>query len=374
MILSGFKGDCCGRNYNKTLIKMALEKSIELTCVDLGEPKNILGKPSLKEMMRLIREKKVSYLDLEKPEDIKKYKKIKDVDAVFVATPDFLHAKVAQDFLGRAKRIFIDKPLDSILRNVRMIEFFPKVENIVFCYDHYLSKFYPFELKTDQWLKEEIIGKVKKIEFNLLEPIIIPRHRIVALDAGMIYDLFSHGLAVITAIPNKWAYPDLENLQKLKILEVMVGKYKGCRIHGCSYSKIIFEVPLGNAFVPCEARVGKAVGKKFEKTLRITGSKGKIIVDIENYRYKIVDSVGREIREGKLIYDYAQHFLSTAIDVKNPVYKIPGAMPLNAGKEILYILDETDWRKKPKGRIPTYPIGSSVSEIEKIIESRMFTL
>jgi predicted dehydrogenase len=373
VVLSGFKGDCCGRNYNKALIKMALEKKIELTCVDLGKPKNVLGVPSLKDMMQMIKSKKVRYLDLENPRDVKKYIDIKDIDVALIATPDFLHAKIAQEFLGKAKRIFIDKPLDSILRNVRMIESFSGVDNLVFCYDHYLSKFYPFELQTDQWLKQGIIGNVKKIEFRLLEPTVIPRHRISALDAGMVYDLFSHGLAVITAIPNKWAYPDLQNLQKLKILEVKVGKYEGCRIHGCSYSKIIFEVPLGKTFIPCKARVGKGVGKKFEKILEITGSKGKILVDIENYQYEITNAAGGKIKEGKLVYDYAEHFLAAAINVKNPVYKIPGAMPLNAGKEILYILDEADWRKEPKGRIPRYPVGSSIAEIEKIIESRMPT-
>ena len=352
---------------------MALTGEIELTCVDLGKPKNILGMPSFKDVMRLVKEKKVRYLDLENSADVRKYVNMRDIDVAFVVTPDFMHAKIAQEFLGRTKRIFIDKPLDSILRNVRMIEFFPKVDDLVFCYDHYLSKFYPFELQTDRWLKQGIIGDVRKIEFKLLEPTLIPHHRLSALDAGMIYDLFSHGLAVITAIPNRWAYPDLENLQKLKIFQVRVGKYKGCRIHGCSYSKIIFEVPLGKRLIPCEARVGKGVGKKFEKILRVTGSRGKILVDIENYQYRITDAAGKTVREGKLVYDYAEHFLAAAINVNNPVYKIPGAMPLNAGKEVLYILDEADWRKEPKGRIPRYPVGSSTAEIEKIVESRIPT-
>jgi hypothetical protein len=127
VVLSGFKGDCCGRNYNKTLIKMALTGEIELTCVDLGKPKNILGMPSFKDVMRLVKEKKVRYLDLENSADVRKYVNMRDIDVAFVVTPDFMHAKIAQEFLGRTKRIFIDKPLDSILRNVRMIEFFPKV-------------------------------------------------------------------------------------------------------------------------------------------------------------------------------------------------------------------------------------------------------
>jgi predicted dehydrogenase len=373
VVLSGFKGDCCGRNYNKTLIKMALAGEIELTCVDLGKPKNILGMPSFRDMTRLIKDRKVRYLDLKNPADVRRYVNMRDIDVAFIATPDFIHAKIAQEFLGKTKRIFIDKPLDSILRNVRMIEFFPRVNDLVFCYDHYLSKFYPFELQTDRWLRQGIIGDVRKIEFRLLEPTLIPHHRLSALDAGMIYDLFSHGLAVITAIPNKWAYPDLENLQKLKIFQVRVGKYEGCRIHGCSYSKIIFEIPIGKRSIPCEARVGKGVGKKFEKILKITGSRGRILVDIENYQYSITDAAGKIIREGKLAYDYADHFLATAMNVNSPVHKIPGAMPLNAGKEILYILDEADWRKEPKGRMPRYPVGSSAAEIEKIIESRIPT-
>lgn len=371
IILIGFKGDCCGRHYNRALIKMALQKKIELICVDYGEPKNVLGNPPLKEMTRLIKEKKVQYLDLQNSEDLKEYKNLSSIDMVFVVTPDITHCKVVQDFLGKARRIFIDKPLDAILRNVRLLEVFPKIEKIVFGQDHYLAKFYPFQVQIDQWLDRGIIGEVKEIEFRLLEPPVISSRRIRALDAGMIYDLFSHGIAVVAAVPSKWAYPDPEIFKKLRILKVQVAKYFGCRIKGCTYAKVEFEIPVRGRNIFCAAKVGKGIGKKPSKILKITGSRGEILVDIDKYSFVISDIKGKIIKSGKLFQNYAEAFLSAAIDPKKPLCRIPGAMPFAAAKEILFILDEAEWKREPKGRFPRYAVGSSISEIETIIKDRI---
>jgi len=371
IVLLGFKGDCSGRNYNKVLFEMASAGKINLICVDFGVPKNVLDIPKKDDVLKLIKSGRISYLDLKKSEDVEAYKKLDDIEVVFVVTPDITHCRLAADFLGKAQRIFIDKPIDSILRNVRSIEGFSGIEKTVFAYDHYLSKFYPFQLKTDQWLKEKIIGDVERIEFRLLETSSIPRHRVSALDRGMIYDLFSHGLAVVVAIPNKWAYPDNENLRKLKIEKVSVAKYAGCKTHGCSYAKIIFSVFMGDRFIPCEAVVGKGVGQFPEKNLKIVGSQGEIVVDINKYDYHIAKSNGEAITGGNLVHDYAGSFLSAATDLQKQVFEIPGAMPFDAGKEILFILDEAEWRRKPEGKMPNYPVGSSVEAIERIINNKL---
>lgn len=367
LILIGFKGDCCGRHYNETLIKLARQRKIELICVDYGKPKNVLGTPSLKEMMGLIKEKKIQYLDLEKPKDLKKYQELSGVDVVFVVTPDIIHCKVAQEFLGRAQRIFIDKPLDAILRNVRKLESFPKMENSVFGQDHYLAKFYPFQVKIDKWLDRGIIGKVKKIEFRLLEPPVIPPYRISALDAGMIYDLFSHGIAVVAAVPSRGAYPDPRILRELQILEVKIAKYFKSKIKGCTYAKVKFTIPIKESRIPCEARVGKGVGKEPEKILKIMGSEGEISVDIEKFSFIISDPKGKRIKQGELFQNYSEAFLLAAADFEKPLSQIPGAMPFAAAKEILFILDEAEWRKEPKGKFPRYPVGSPFKKIEAVI-------
>ena len=76
VVLLGFKGDCSGRFYNKILTQMALEEKIELTCVDFGKPKNVLEIPSQEEMEKLIKKKKIQYLNLENSNDIKKYRNL----------------------------------------------------------------------------------------------------------------------------------------------------------------------------------------------------------------------------------------------------------------------------------------------------------
>ena len=370
VVLLGFKGDGCGRHYNRVLLDLAQKRKIELICLDYGLPENVLGQPSLQEMERLIKERKVCYLDLENHSNIESYKNLSEIDVVFIVTPDITHCQVAKDFLGKAKRIFIEKPLDAILRNVRILEDFPKVEKVVFGYDHYLAKFYPFEVKTDEWLKEEIIGQLKKIEFRLLEPGEIPGHRIKALDRGMIYDFFPHGLAVMVATPSQFAYPDLAILKRVRLLRVLVAKYFGCKISGVSFVKIDFEIPYkGNIF--CRAVIGKGVGKHFEKSLRIVGSKGEIFVDIQNFHYTILDEKGRKVKEDKLLYDYDKEFLLAALDFKKKLFQIPGGLAFGAAKETLYILDEARWRSEPRGKPPIYKVGVSVSEIEKIIQEKL---
>jgi len=370
VVLLGFKGDACGRIYNKILIDLAKKGKINLTCVDMGLPENVLGVPSLKEMEELIKFRKLSYLDLSDPSEKEIYQSLSDIDVVFVVTPDITHSQVTKDFLGKAKRIFIEKPLDAILRNVRVLEDFPKAKETIFGYDHYLAKFYPFQVKTDQWLKEKIIGELRKIEFRLLEPGRIPPHRIKALDRGMIYDFFPHGLATIIAIPSPFAYPDPKLLKKVSLQEVLVARYIGCKISGVTFVKINFEIPWKNKIF-CEAIIGKGIGKEFEKTLRIIGTEGEIFVNIPNFYYSILDKNGKKVKEDKLLHDFAKEFIFSALDFKKGISQIPGALPFESAKEILYILDEARWKSKPVGKPPIYRVGATVSEVEKIIEERL---
>ena len=233
-----------------------------------------------------------------------------------------------------------------------------------------MGKFYAFQLKTDEWIKRNIIGEIKKIEFQLLEPEIIPPYRIAALDNGMIFDLFSHGVTVITSVPSKSVYPEAMVLKKLRILKVKVAKYLGCKTKGASYVKVDFEIPIEKNIIFCEVRVGKGVGKGPQKFLKITGSKGEIFADIQNFYFIISDQRGKTIKKGSLSRYFAESFLSAAIDFKKPLFKIPGAMPFEAGKEILFILDEAEWKKEPAGKYPRYAVGSSFSKIEKIMERK----
>ncbi len=371
VVLLGFKGDGAGKHYNRVLLELAEKGKIDLICVDYGIPENVLGKPSLKEMERLIKDRKLRYLDLQNPADLENYKNLSELDVVFIVTPDITHCQVANDFLGKARRIFIEKPLDAILRNVRFLEDFPKVRKVVFGYDHYLAKTYPFQVKTDAWLKEGVIGDLREIEFRLLEPDIAPPHRIKALDRGMIYDFFPHGLSVAVATPSRFAYPDPAILKKVRLIKVLIAKYFGCKTNGTSFVKIDFEIPDRGRKIFCQAWIGKGVGRDFEKTLRIIGTKGEIFVDIKNFHYAVLDEKGKKIKEAKLLFDYERAFLTAAIDFKKTLSKIPGALPFESAKETLYILDEAKWRSEPRGKSPIYKVGSSASEIEKIIKTKL---
>ena len=111
VVLVGFKGDCAGRHYNKTLIKMALRGKIDLICVDFGIPKNILESPAMEEMKKLVKERVVQYIDLNNPRDIKKYRRLSKIDAAFIATPDVTHCLVARDFLKKNEEDFYRKTI-----------------------------------------------------------------------------------------------------------------------------------------------------------------------------------------------------------------------------------------------------------------------
>jgi len=360
VVLLGFKGDCCGRHYNKTLIEMVLREEIELICVDYGEPENVRGVPSLKEMISLINQKKAEYLDLQRSEDKKKYQELKDIDFVFVVTWDKTHCQIAQDFLGRTKAILIDKPLDAFLRNVdRFLGDVP--QNVVFGFDHYLAKFYPFLTKINEHI--ERIGAPEAIEFRLLEPIAIPTHRIVALDRGMIYDLFSHGLAVIGGVMSRQTNPDPNLLRKFEIEKVRAAKYLGVPIRGDTYAYVKIKQPF-----EIQARVGKAVGWEPDKILKVQCSKGEVFADIQNFKFSIFDLAGNKVEEGNLFPDYAEKFLKTLID-KGVSLQTPGVMSFEAAKEILFILDETEHRVPP-GELPGYPPGSTIEEIEDLIDKK----
>lgn len=371
IVLLGFKGDGCGKHYNRVLLELAEKGKIDLICADYGIPENVLGKPSLAEMEKLLKARKVRYLDLQKPSDQESYKNLSNIDVVFIVTPDITHCHVAEGFLGKTKRIFIEKPLDAILRNVRILEDFPKVGKIVFGYDHYLAKSYPFQLKTDEWLQKGLIGELREIEFRLLEPKIISPHRAKALDRGMIYDFFPHGLSVAVATPSRFAYPDPLILKNVRLVKVQVAKYFGSKMSGTSFVKVDFEIPHQGRNIFCQSWIGKGVGQEHEKTLRIIGTKGEIFVDIKNCRYVVLDEKGKKTKEDKLLYDYEKAFLTSAVDFKKTLAQIPGALPFESAKETLYILDEARWRSEPAGKSPIYKVGSSVSEIEKIIKEKL---
>lgn len=357
VVLLGFKGDCCGRHYNQTLIEMALREEIELICVDYGEPVNVRGVPSEEEAVSLINQRKISYLDLNKRKDKRKYESLDNIDFAFIVAWDKTHCRIARDFLGKAESIFIDKPLDAFLRNAQ--RFLGEVgQGIVFGFDHYLAKFYPFLTKINQYLEE--IGDLEEIEFRLLEPTAIPTHRVEALDRGMIYDLFSHGLAVVCSVMSKQTNPNLDCLRELEIAEVRAAKYLGVSIRGDTYAFIKINQPL-----EIRARVGKAVGWEPDKILKIRGQKGEILVDIEHFRFFASDLAGNKIEEGGLFRDYAEKFLKTLIN-KGSSLEVPGVMSLEAAREILFVLDEAEHRI-PLGGLPIYLPGHTVEEIENLI-------
>jgi len=160
-------------------------------------------------------------------------------------------------------------------------------------------------------------------------------------------------------------------LKKVRLLKVLVAKYFGCKMSGTSFVKIDFEIPGQGRSVYCQSWIGKGVGNDFEKNLRIIGTKGEIFVDIKNFHYTVLDEKGKKIKEDKLLYDYEKSFLLSALDFKKTISQIPGALPFEAAKEILYILDEARWRSEPRGKSPIYKVGSSVSEIEKIIKTKL---
>lgn len=334
--LEGCNGKWAQKYYLPVLIKKARKGEIELWAVDVKGESPAAGERGNSQ-----------YLNKDKNKDKQSYNNLSDVDYVFIVTPDKYHCQTAEFWLDRLTsggKIFIEKPLDASLPAARGLK--NQIETRgekgkVFAFDHYPAKAAPF---LKDWASHPAkIDGLKKVEVHILESNKIRPQRERTLDKGMIFDLFSHVLALVYNIVKRSSY---DKFPTVAIEEVKAARYAGCPIKGETFAWIKFRVSNLSGV----AIVGKCVDSQDDKLMRLTGPNGD-------------DEINFDPKQTPLSNEEALHnFLNGVLDAKEHPLSIPGVLSFDTAFSILTILDKA---KKKIGKMPEYPCHETVNEILK---------
>ncbi len=229
----------------------------------------------------------IVYLNKNRPEDLRVYENL-IVDGVIVVTWDDTHCAIARKWLGRARWIFIEKPLDSTVQHIDAFETeLNQYGGEVFpvCFDHWRTKALPLRQMIRNvlgWLG----GAPEEVIFYLLEPQTIEQEgRVHALKRGVILDLFPHCMALLLF------FGDPATLQ-LDEGGLKVGRYEGAEIDRETFAAIKFTFrSYDGKLVRGTAYVGKGV-----KAVRSLRRAGQIVTCAPPKLFEACSSNGRVIR------------------------------------------------------------------------------
>jgi hypothetical protein len=196
------------------------------------------------------------------------------------------------------------------------------------------------------------IGKIEKIEFHILEPWGIPLKRVEALDKGMIFDLFCHVLAIVGAVIDQNLTPSASILPTVELREVKAARYINCPISGETFARTEFIIDN----IEVVSAIGKGVGIAEDKLMIISGSKGKIKLDIAKDDFLVFDHHGNQQGQGKLEPRHVESFLEAVLQRGNSILA-PGVLGFDAALEIL------DKDERLIERMPQYCVGEPIGKI-----------
>lgn len=349
VVLEGCLGDWSQKSYLESLAERARNDEIILYAVDT---RDIQGDEAKSEFY----ETPVKFIN--KKADRDRYDEITDVNLVFIVTPPDSHCKIAEHWLQEGKlkkdgKLFVEKPLDSSEKRIGNLKKKYKVKDKIIVIDHYILKILPLIQKLKE--KKEKCGKIKNMEFNILESEPILESRKKTLDEGLILDIYPHVLAVfikVMEICNKFAL----DASSVDILKIKSGKYKSAPITGETFAKIVVKIDE----TILKSCIGKAVGACDSKLLEISFERGSVMVDFisGNFSIKI---------EGKNdIDDYLQTSpISMLLDdiIDKELYKkenLNKALNFNDGFEIVKIISKI---RKNASKPVKYEKNSSLDDI-----------
>ncbi len=344
VVLVGCNSDWAQQRYLPLLIDKANHGDITLWATDI-QPEIELNTPGILSLWQAAKSRgRAVYLDMRK--SVASHEVPCDIDYVFIVTPDRCHCKVAEFWLSRLSttgKVFIEKPLDASIQAAEQLKARLSDNNVVYGFDHYLASLYPFLRRQSQYLKK--IGGIRSLEIRILEKNEIPPNRVDTLREGVIFDLFSHALAVSAAVVGKKLAPTEDTLRKTERGKWRRVKYRGCPLLEETWAH--FELTIENKMVT--GVVGKGVGKT-DKRMSIYGTSGrKIEIDFEADSFSVNGRV-----EGKLDSKHVESFLKAVLKGSN-IDSAPGVMSFGAAFEILRLLscirDKTNMG-------PDYAIGT----------------
>ena len=349
IILEGCNGDWSQKHYLPFLIKKVIEGDFELWAIDRNSEMRI-DIPKINKLWQKA-QNNVHYLNKEKNKKI--YETLSNIDYVFIVTPDRFHCEIAEFWLDRLSsngRIFIEKPLDASVEKARRLKNKIGNQNIVYNFDHYLAKAYPFFQNKSTYL--EGIGQIKKIEFHILESYGIPKNRAESLKKGVIFDLFSHDLSLIDALF------DSEFLStKIKVGDVKAARYINAPIPEETFAWI----KLHFSNIKIEAMIGKSVGKSDDIYMNIYGTRGEIKIDFVKNEFFVFDSQKITKKRGYLNTLHVKDFLKEILQGKEPL-SVLGVLSFDTAFEILLTLNNI---KEQIGKTVEYQQNEVLNDILK---------
>ena len=311
----------------------------------------------------------VKYVNLNNPEDESWYNHLR-ADIVFILVPDAMHISKAETWLKRSSLIFIEKPYN---RDVREAQEFEKdlrtmVDHMggdlpvtwVCPFDHYLAKIFHYDAKKARDQLFERIGALSRVEFEILESGPIESWRAPSLEAGMIYDLFSHVLAMISAELN------LSSFRFNRIREIKVAQHQDCPSPVTSETFAYFDFDLldyEGKRIRVTGSVGKGVGSSDEKFLNFVGERGLIKCDLGPSSLNGIQIAEGKSGKEKPLYEVGHghsEFLKTLLEgryLEEPVGGLTGEIAI----EILRILAAI--RDRVPSKISKHKIGMEKRDI-----------
>jgi predicted dehydrogenase len=357
VVLEGCNGEWAQEHYLPLLVNKAAGGEIRLWAIDIQQQikfatQNVAG------LWQIARSKGNALYLHNIRDNVAPHEIPASIDYVFIVTPDRYHCEIAEFWLERLNnggKIFIEKPLDVSLKKPREIKSKIGEDNIVYGFDHYLARAYPFLREQNHYLEK--IGNISEIEFNILEPSSIPVSHIKTLDKGVIFDLFCHVLAVVGAIAVRNFTPSGAILQTVRKIEVKPAQYRNCPISGETFARIKFSISDN---VKVSAMVGKGIAGSSDKRVKIYGEDGRIRLDFEENHFVCDYSSGQK-DEGQLESNHVESFVEAVLKERGPL-SAPGVLSFDSALAILELLCQA---KSKVGKIPRYDIGTSAAEILK---------
>jgi len=240
-------------------------------------------------------------------------------------------------------------------------------------FDHYLAKIAEYVFNREKpFLSHsmggliERIGGLIRIEFAILEAGPVEEWRRESLQAGMIYDLFSHVLAML------YVEVDLSTFSYFRVNRIAVARHENATAEGerqrfggdtFAYFDFVLSTYSGRS-VSIRGSVGKGVGERDEKYLTFIGETGWIKCDLTPHgsKHVLIKEGDKDAMEKPIFGIKGGHieFVETLLAgkyIEEPI----GGLTGKAAIEILKIMNKI--RNKIPASIHEYPIGTDKAEI-----------
>ena len=202
------------------------------------------------------------------------------VGLAVIASPNEKHLKNLDQVADRVPYIIVEKPLAESTESAKAALDLQKSSKTSICkgVDHYIAK--PAVRELLKWAQNgrltSQIGSLRDVRFSMLEKRKIDPLRVKTLNAGLTYDLMTHGFSLLDRLFRALGLP----AQVLKPGQVVIenawaGQYVDSPIHGETASRI--EVSIADD-LSATLTIGKGIMN--DKRLILRGTKDTLVVDI----------------------------------------------------------------------------------------------